>query len=61
MSNTPKYGKAIDPNDKILIEYTKALGLDGKWNQKITNLSKGNQVLFDFLAGHTPTRWYVAP
>ena len=57
MSNTPKYGKAIDASDKILIEYSKAPGPDGKWNQKITNLSKGNTVLFDFPAGHTTTRW----
>lgn len=58
MSNTPKFGKAIDPGDKILIQYAKAAGPDGKWNQKITNLSKGNAVLFDYPAGHTPTRWY---
>lgn len=61
MSNTPKFGKAIDPGDKILIQYTKAAGADGKWNQKITNLSKGNAVLFDYPAGHTPTRWYPVP
>lgn len=59
MSTTPKYGKAIDPGDKILIQYIKAGGPDGKWIQKITNLSKGNAVLFYYIAGHTPTRWYA--
>ncbi|QDS76737.1 hypothetical protein FKW77_001291 [Venturia effusa] len=57
ISTTPKYGRAIDPRDMILIQYTKAPGPDGRWYQKITNLSKGNAVLFDYPAGHTPTRW----
>ncbi|TID19954.1 Sexual differentiation process protein isp4 [Venturia nashicola] len=57
LSTTPEHGKSIDPGDKILIQYTKAPGPDGKWNQKITNLSKGNAVLFDYPAGQTPTRW----
>jgi hypothetical protein len=57
MSKTPTYGKAIDATDRILIEYTRAAGPTGAWTQKITNLSKGNAVLFNYVAGSKKTRW----
>jgi hypothetical protein len=55
LSKFPARGKAIDPTDKILIEYTKKPGENGNWTQKITNLSKGKAVLFEYEWGHKRT------
>ncbi|KAF2663791.1 hypothetical protein BT63DRAFT_460915 [Microthyrium microscopicum] len=52
ISQFPARGKAIDADDKILIEYNKKPGENGNWTQKITNLSKGNTVLFEWERGY---------
>jgi hypothetical protein len=53
----PKQGAAIDPQDKILIEYAKVPGANGNWVQTITNLSKGNKALFRYERGNKPAKW----
>jgi hypothetical protein len=58
ISQTPPNGKAIDGTDQIKIEYTKAPGDNGLWNQTMWNVSKRNQELFTYVKGSAKCKWY---
>jgi hypothetical protein len=59
MSQFPRQGKTIEATDKIQIEYIKKPGENGNWTQKITNLSKKNEVLFEWERGYKRTNRFV--
>jgi hypothetical protein len=48
-------GKIVNPTDQILIEFTRQPGENGKWSQKITNLSKGKELYFNWERGAKKT------
>jgi hypothetical protein len=55
LSAFPPKGEILEATDKIRIEYIKAPGENGNWTQKITNLSKGNKVLFNWVRSYKKT------
>ncbi len=56
--HTPK-GKIVNPTDQIQIEFTRQPGENGKSSQKITNLSKGRELYFNWERGAKRANLYV--
>ena len=58
ISQTPPRGEAIDGTDKIKIDYTKAPGDNGLWNQTLWNTSKRySPQLFTYIKGSARCKW----
>ncbi|KAF2429794.1 hypothetical protein EJ08DRAFT_268380 [Tothia fuscella] len=58
ISQTPERGRAIDGGDAIRLEYVKAPGEGGSWNQSIWNGSKGGERLFSYVKGSARCKWF---